>query len=95
MIKKVLMFSFVFCGLVFAYEPMPLMIDTSVVDVKIENANDLIKSDKMKKSKSIEKAKSDLNEIQPPIIQLDLNQIHHQRTLDYMNNRNGSMMPIF
>ena len=50
----------------------------------------------MKKLDSINRAKDEKIDSQKPKIKLDTRQIHHQRTLDYMNNRgSGTMLPIF
>ena len=50
----------------------------------------------MKKLDSVSRAKDEKTNSQKPKIKLDTRQIHHQRTLDYMNKRgSGTMLPIF
>lgn len=82
---------------VLAYEEVPLLIDTSMINVEIEKDDkDLIKLQNMKKIDSVRQAKDEKIDSQKPKIKLDTKQIHHQRTLDYMNNRgSGTMLPIF
>lgn len=81
----------------FAYEDIPLLIDTSTINIEIEKDNkDLIQMQNMKKLDSVRRAKDEKINSQKPKIKLDTRQIHHQRTLDYMNNRgSGTMLPIF
>ena len=94
--KKILVLLSMLLYSTFAYEETPLLIDTSVINLEIENDNNsLIKVDNMRKSNSIQKAKNELNQ-QKQKIKIDTRQIHHQRTLDYMDNRgSGTMLPIF
>ena len=94
--KKLIILSlFIFPA--FAYEDVPLLIDTSMINVEVQQDNkDLIKLQNMKKLDSINRAKDEKIDSQKPKIKLDTRQIHHQRTLDYMNNRgSGTMLPIF
>lgn len=94
--KKILVLSLMLLSFSFAYEETPLLIDTSIINLEIENDNNsLIKVDDMKKSDSIQKAKDEMSQ-QKQRIKIDTRQIHHQRTLDYMDNRgSGTMLPIF
>lgn len=94
--KKILVLSIMLLSLAFAYEETPLLIDTSVINLEIENDNNsLINVDDMKKSNTIQKAKDEITQ-QKQKIKIDTRQIHHQRTLDYMDNRgSGTMLPIF
>ena len=81
---------------VFAYEEVPLLIDTSTINIEIEKDNkDLIKLQNMKKIDSVKRAKDEKIDSQKPKLKLNTRQIHHQRTLDYMDNKNGTMLPIF
>ncbi len=95
MIKKI---SILICFLTFCtfgFEETPILINTGAITTETaENANDLIKTDMMKKSPVVEKAKNETLK-QPPAIKLDLNQIQHQRALDYMDHKSGSMVPRF
>ena len=80
----------------FAYEEVPLLIDTNTINIEIEKDNkDLIKLQNMKKIDSVKHAKDEKIDSQKPKLKLDTRQIHHQRTLDYMDNKNGTMLPIF
>lgn len=94
--KKILVLSLMLLSFALAYEETPLLIDTSIINLEIENDNNsLIKVDDMKKSDSIQKAKDEMSQ-QKQRIKIDTRQIHHQRTLDYMDNRgSGTMLPIF
>ncbi|MBQ8635161.1 hypothetical protein IJX73_02295 [bacterium] len=93
--KLILSLSILLSPIAFSYEEVPLLIDASTITVEYEkNNNSLINVDNMKKSDSIKKAK-DEKIIEKPKLKLDTRQIHHQRTLDYMNNKNGTILPIF
>lgn len=94
--KKLIIFSLLIMSAL-AYEEVPLLIDTSIINVEVEKDNkDLIKIQNMKKLDSVSRAKDEKINLQKPKIKLDTRQIHHQRTLDYMNNRgSGTMLPIF
>ena len=94
--KKAFLLSIMLFNFALAYEEVPLLIDTSAINIEIEkNDNSLINVDNMKKSNSIQKAKDDMSQ-QKQKLKIDTRQIHHQRTLDYMNNRgSGTMLPIF
>ena len=94
--KKLIILSLLFIP-AFAYEEVPLLIDTSLINVEIEQDDkDLIQLQNMKKLDSVNRAKDDKINLQKPKLKLDTRQIHHQRTLDYMNNRgSGTMLPIF
>ena len=90
--KKLITLSLLFLPAL-AYEEVPLFIDTSIVNIEIEqdNPNSLINTNNIKKAESIRR-----NEKTPKQkIKIDTRQIHHQRALDYMNNKNGTMLPIF
>ena len=95
--KKILFLTLMLALSAIAYEEVPLLIDTSMINVEIEKDNkDLIEVKNMKKLDSVSRAKDEKIESQKPKIKLDTKQIHHQRTLDYMNNRgSGTMLPIF
>ena len=95
--KKILFLTLMLALSVIAYEEVPLLIDTSMINVEIEKDDkDLIKLQNMKKIDSVRQAKDEKIDSQKPKIKLDTRQIHHQRTLDYMNNRgSGTMLPIF
>ena len=83
---------------VFAYDDVPILINTGVIDVDVEKDNkDLIQIQNMKKAKSVKRAKDEnFDLLQKPKFKIDTRQIHYQRTLDYMNNRgSGTMLPIF
>ncbi len=96
MIKKLSVLVCLLISYAFAYVETPILINTGAVSVEtVENANDLIKTDMMKKSPSIEKVKKEMSTEQPPVIKLDVNQIQHQRALDYMDHKSGSMVPRF
>ena len=94
--KKLIIFSLLFMSAL-AYEEVPLLIDTSIINVEVEKDNkDLIKIQNMKKLDSMSRSKDEKTNSQKPKIKLDTRQIHHQRTLDYMNKRgSGTMLPIF
>ena len=94
--KKLIVFILLFLP-VFAYEEVPLLIDTSLINVEVEKDDkELIQLQNMKKLDNIKQAKDEKIDSQKPKIKLDTRQIHHQRTLDYMNNRgSGTMLPIF
>lgn len=81
----------------FAFEDVPLLIDTSTINIEVKQENnDLIDVNDMKKSNTVQKAKEENIQLQKPQIKLDTRQIHQQRTLQYMDNRGGStMLPIF
>jgi len=95
--KKILFLTLMLALSAIAYEEVPLLIDTSMINVEIEKDNkDLIEVKNMKKLDCVSRAKDEKIESQKPKIKLDTKQIHHQRTLDYMNNRgSGTMLPIF
>jgi hypothetical protein len=94
--KKFLFLALMLLNFALAYEETPLLIDTSVINLEIENNNNsLINVENMKKTDSIQKAKDNMAQ-QKQKLKIDTRQIHHQRTLDYMNNRgSGTMLPIF
>ncbi|MBQ4646173.1 MAG: hypothetical protein IJB79_02375 [Candidatus Gastranaerophilales bacterium] len=94
--KKLLILCLLF-SCAFAYEDVPLLIDTSSVNIETkQDDKELIEIQNMKKMESVKKAKDEKIDSQIPKIKLDTRQIHHQRTLDYMNNRgSGTMLPIF
>lgn len=81
----------------FAYEDIPLLIDTSSINIEFQKDDkDLIQIQNMKKSDSVKYAKDEKINSQKPKFKLDTRQIHQQRVLDYMDNRNNStMLPIF
>lgn len=95
--KKILFLTLMLIICAFAYEDVPLLIDTSMINVEIEQDDkDLIQLQNMKKINSVKQAKDNKINSQKPKLKLDTRQIHHQRTLDYMNNRgSGTMLPIF
>ena len=95
--KKILFLTLMLILSSFAYEDVPLLIDTSMVNVEIEQDNkDLIQLQNMKKIDNVRQAKDNKINSQKPKLKLDTKQIHHQRTLDYMDNRgSGTMLPIF
>ena len=80
----------------FAYEEIPLLINTSAINVNTTKEDEaIINVENMKKSASVEKAKNNLKETKSKI-KIDTQQIHHQKTLDYMYGRgSGTMLPIF
>lgn len=91
--KKILILFVMLLACVFAYEDVPLLIDTTALDIQVEKNNaNLIQTQKVKKLQNIQEEKL---ELQKPKIKLDTKQIHQQRTLDYMNNKSGTMLPIF
>ena len=96
MIKRLSILICLLISCAFAYVETPILVNTGALNVEtVENANDLIKTDMMKKSPSIEKVKKEMSTKQPPVIKLDVNQIQHQRALDYMDHKTGSMVPRF
>ena len=94
--KKLIILSLLFIP-AFAYEEVPLLIDTSMINIEVEQDDkDLIQLQNMKKLDSVSRAKDEKIDSQKPKIKLDTRQIHHQKTLDYINNRgSGTMLPIF
>ena len=90
--KKIIIFCLLFMPAI-AHEEIPLLIDPSAINIEFESDNSsLINIDNMKKANPITKTKNETNKQK---LKLDTRQIHHQRTLDYMNNKNGTMLPIF
>lgn len=95
--------SFIILGLylailpfVFAKEETPLLIDTPITSIYIEDDSNLINVDNMKKSERVEKAKQEAQKNQSPKIRFDSRQINHQRALDYTTKFNDTMMlPTF
>jgi len=59
-----------------------------------EEAN-LINVDSMKKSKKIKKVRNEILETEKPKINIDMEQINHQRALNYTTRTNNSMLPRF
>lgn len=94
--KKIIILGLLFAA-VYAFEEFPLLIDASMINVEIEKDDkELIKLQNMKKIDNVRQAKDEKIDSQKPKLKLDTKQIHHQRTLDYMNNRgSGTMLPIF
>ena len=87
--RKLLMLCFLIFP-AFAYEEVPLLIDTGTINVEIkEDDNKLIDTKNLKKINDNQKIPTNSK------LKLDTRKIHHQRTLDYMNNKNGTMLPIF
>ena len=94
--KKILVLSLLLLPAL-AFEETPFLINTSTINIEIEKDDkNLIQLKDMKKLESIKQAKDEKIDSQKTKIKLDTKQIHHQRTLDYMNNRgSGTMLPIF
>lgn len=94
--KKFLFSVLILSLCVFAYEEVPLLVDTSVIDAELEKDNkELIQFKSKKKINNTNYVKDKKIEFEKTKLKLDTRQIHHQRTLDYMNNKNGTMLPIF
>ena len=97
--KKMLTILAVFClPFVIAKEEVPLLIDNSAIitDYEIDNSENLIQYDKMKKSDKIKQVQEEQAKYKSPKIRLDAEQINRQRALDFTTKQNNSMMlPTF
>ena len=97
MIKKIAVLFLMLFACALAYEDVPLLIDTSVINVEVDNNDEnIIKVDNMKKAQNLKDAQNKAKTKEKPVLNIDTRQIHQQRTLQYMDNRGGSsMLPIF
>ena len=97
--KKMLTILAVFClPFVIAKEEVPLLIDNSAIitDYEVDNSENLIQYDKMKKSDKIKQVQEEQAKYKSPKIRLDAEQINRQRALDFTTKQNNSMMlPTF
>ena len=77
-----------------AREEVPILPLDRGVDIQYSDTNlDLINVDKMKRGKTVQKAKDELKEKSTSPIQVDNRYLQHQRALDYVTNPNRYMMP--
>ena len=77
-----------------AREEIPILpLDRGVYIKYSDNSLDLIDVDKMKKAKSVQRAKEELKEKSINTIQIDTRYLRHQRALDYVTNPNNYLMP--
>ena len=76
-----------------AYEDSLDFSGTGLIDIQIEKEdnNSLIDANKTKNAQSALKNKNS----QKQKIKINARQIQHQRALDYMDNKNRIMLPIF
>lgn len=80
-----------------AYEDIPIFPQDSGVNVLyVENQQDLINLDGMKKADKVKNAENMANESNMPKLRFDNRQIIHQRALDYTTRQNNMIrLPSF
>ena len=92
--KKILILALLLIPVAYSREEIPILPLDRGVDIKYsDNTLDLIDVDKMKKAKSVQKAKDDIKEKSISPIQIDTRYLKHQRALDYVTNPNRYFMP--
>ena len=92
--KKVLILMILLLPMSFSREEVPILpLDRGVYINYTDTSLDLIDVDKMKRAKSVQKAKDELKEKPISNIQLDTRYLKHQRALDYVTNPNSYLMP--
>ena len=81
-----------------AKEEVPMFpLDNAVrIEVVEDNSADLINVSKMRRSESVEKAKSEATSTMPKRrIELDKRSMNHQRALEYITRPNSMFLPTF
>ncbi len=77
----------------FAFEDIPVLPQDSGVSILyVDNQQDLINVDGMKKADKVKNAQNMVNENEKPRLRFDSRQLIHQRALDYTTRQNNMML---
>ena len=92
-----ILFALIVAQCMAAYEDIPIFPQDSGVNILyVENQQDLINVDGMKKADKVKNAENMANENEKPRFRFDTRQIIHQRALDYTTNQNNLIrLPSF
>ena len=92
--KKILFLIILLLPTGFSREEIPILpLDRGVYINYTDESPDLIDVDKMRRAKSVQKAKNEIREKPINPIQIDTRYLKHQRALDYVTNPNNYLMP--
>ena len=92
--KKILFLIILLLPTGFSREEIPILpLDRGVYINYTDESLDLIDVDKMRRAKSVQKAKNEIREKPINPIQIDTRYLKHQRALDYVTNPNNYLMP--
>ncbi len=77
-------------------EQTPMFFPETGAKVEYNDAQDpLINVDNMKRAGRVEQAKKEAAKNSQPRIKFDVDQINHQRALDFSTKQNNSLLPAF